>query len=55
MTIYETIIATYPEITGSEFVPHKGSILLADEGDGIVYLAKWNYAKPLPAGLKVGK
>jgi hypothetical protein len=55
MTIYDAIIETYPELTSSDFLPHSGSILLADDGDGIVYLAKWEYTKPLPAGLKVGK
>jgi hypothetical protein len=55
MSIYETIIATYTELTAEDFLPHSGSILLADDGDGIVYLAKWEYSQPLPEGLKVGK
>ena len=55
MTIYETIIETYPEITNADFVPHSGSIMLADDGDGVVYLSKWEYAKPIPDGLKIGK
>jgi len=55
MTIYETIIAKYPELTIADFLPHKGSILLSDDGDGVVYLAKWEYSKPVPDGLKIGK
>ena len=55
MTIYETIIQAYPELTDLEFVPPSGSILLQDDGDGVVYLAKWDYPKPIPKGLKIGK
>jgi hypothetical protein len=55
MTIYDTIIEAYPELTTADFVPHSGSITLADDGDGVVYLAKWDYSKPIPAGLKLGK
>ena len=53
--MYETITATYPELTDMDFLPNKGSILLKDDGDGIVYLAKWDYSKPMPEGLKLGK
>lgn len=55
MTIYETIISTYPELTNADFNPFSGSIALVDDGDGIQYLAKWDYSKPLPNGLKIGK
>jgi hypothetical protein len=55
MSIYETILQAYPEITTADFDPLNGSILLKDDGNGIVYLAKWDDAKPLPAGLKIGK
>jgi hypothetical protein len=55
MTIYEKIIAEYPELTESnEFI--RGSILIQndmdDEGDFIV---KWDYSKPIPDGLTIGK
>jgi hypothetical protein len=53
--MYELIIETYPELTSADFNPVGGSILLADDGDGVVYLSKWEYSKPIPAGLKVGK
>jgi len=57
MTLYDEIIAVYPELT---ITPEKdefafGSIRLCDDGDGIQYIAKWNYSKPIPAGLKLGK
>lgn len=57
MNLYEQIIATYPELvptaTKDEF--YNGSIELRDDGDGIAYIAKWEYSKPLPEGMKVGK
>jgi len=53
--MYETITAAYPELTDADFMPNSGSILLKDDGDGIVYLAKWDYSEPIPKGLKLGK
>jgi hypothetical protein len=53
--MFETITAAYPELTDSDFMPNTGSILLKDDGDGIVYLAQWDYSKPIPDGLKLGK
>ena len=53
--MYEEIIATYPELVDADFDPIRGSIHLKDDGDGVVYLAKWEYSKPLPKGLKLGK
>jgi hypothetical protein len=53
MSLYEKIIAEYPELEGSpEFI--NGSIRLQNDGDGD-YIAKWEYSKPLPKGLKIGK
>lgn len=55
MSLYEQIIAAYPELTdSSEFA--SGSIRLQNDSDGFGdYIAKWEYSKPLPAGLSVGK
>jgi hypothetical protein len=53
MSIDKIIKETYPEITDDEFV--FGSILLQDDGDGIQYIKKWEYSKPIPAGLSLGK
>ena len=53
--MYETITEAYPELTDNDFLPNSGSILLKDDGDGIVYLAKWDYSKPVPEGIKLGK
>jgi hypothetical protein len=55
MTPYDKIIATYSEITDADFHPMTGTILLFDDGDGIQYIKSWNYSKPIPAGLKLGK
>jgi hypothetical protein len=53
--MYEKIIANYPELTDADFIPETGSIHLKDDGDGVIYIAKWEYTKPLPSGLKLGK
>jgi len=54
MSLYEKIIAVYPELleTPEEFV--NGSIRLQNDGDGD-YVAKWEYEKPLPKGMKIGQ
>ena len=56
MRLFDTIIAEYPELENNldEF-NGLGSIVLRDDGDGIQYIAKWEYSKPLPKGLKIGK
>ena len=55
MTIIETILATYPELEGTDLYFTHG-IKLQDDSDGTgVYIAEWSYSKPLPDGMKVGK
>ena len=51
----EEIISIYPELTISDFAPQTGCISLRDDGDSVVYLAKWEYSKPIPEGMKLGK
>ena len=53
MTIYDTIIATYSELVDSVAF-RDGTITLQNDGDGD-YIAAWNYTKPIPKGLKLGK
>lgn len=53
MGLYEVITAEYPELTLQDFF--KGAIELRDDGDGIQYIAKWEYSKPIPDGLTLGK
>ena len=55
MTLREEILAAYPELEGTRTFAD-GIILLQDDSDGLgVYIAEWNYSKPLPDGLTVGK
>jgi hypothetical protein len=53
MDLYTIIKNTYPEIDDFEFVD--GKIRLQDDGDGIQYIAKWEYEEPIPQGLSLGK
>jgi hypothetical protein len=56
MTLWEQIIAVYPELTDVDFHPDFGSINLFDDSDGQgAYIAKWEYSKPIPEGMKLGK
>lgn len=55
MTLFQQITNIYAELTDADFEPIKGSILLKDDGDGVQYIAQWNYSKPLPEGMKIGK
>ena len=55
MDLFTQITNAYPELVDADFHPKTGSILLQDDGDGIQYIAKWEYSKPLPDGMKVGK
>jgi len=55
MELWEKVIATYPEIKPTDDFQLLG-IYLQDDSDGLgAYIAKWNYSKPIPAGLKLGK
>ena len=56
MNTYEIIVNAYPELTDSDFQPPMGTIFLRDDSDGLgIYIEKWEYSKPLPEGMKVGK
>ena len=53
MGLYETIINVYPELTDLNF---EKLISLQDDSDGQgAYIAAWNYSKPIPDGLTLGK
>lgn len=55
-TLVETILETYPELSADDFHPVSGDICLQDDSDGQgTYIYKWNYSKPIPDGLKLGK
>jgi hypothetical protein len=58
MSKYDEIVAVYPELIPNEKIDLfgiNGCIELRDDGDGIDYISKWEYSKPIPAGLKLGK
>jgi hypothetical protein len=55
MDLFNEIILIYPELTSDDFDRIQGQIKLQDDGDGIQYIAKWEYSKPIPDGLKLGK
>lgn len=54
MALWEQIIEAYPEIQPTDNFQQLG-IFLKDDGDGVVYIVKWEYSKPIPEGLKLGK
>ena len=55
MSLLNQITETYPELTIDDFHYRDGLIHLQDDGDGIEYIKKWDYDKPIPNGLKLGK
>ena len=55
MELWEKIIAEYPEIKATDDFTELG-IYLQDDADGLgAYIAKWEYNKPIPEGLTLGK
>jgi hypothetical protein len=44
MTLYEKIIAIYPELTDADFMPSLGTIMLQNDSDGRGdYIREWNH------------
>lgn len=54
MELWEKIINALPEIKATDPFIDLG-IVIKDDGDGIQYIAKWEYSKPIPDGLFLGK
>ncbi len=55
MELWEKIIEAFPEINPTDDFRKLG-IFLQDDSDGQgAYIAKWDYSKPIPDGLKLGK
>jgi hypothetical protein len=57
MSLHKELVLALPELAEkeNEFL-HGGTISLCDDSDGQgAYIEKWEYAKPLPKGFKVGK
>jgi len=54
MTLPEQIIEFYPELANKDF-QREGIHLQNDSDDFGDFIAEWNYPKPIPKGLKLGK
>ena len=55
MELWQKIIEAYPEISPTDNFKTLG-IHLQDDSDGVgAYIAKWEYSKPIPEGLTLGK
>jgi len=55
MNLFEIIQNAYPELTPKDFLP-RGLIGLRNDSDGVGdYIEKWEYSKPIPDGLTLGK
>jgi len=54
MDFFNQIIGIYPELTSDNFGKLE-TIELRDDGDSVQYINVWNYSKPIPDGLKLGK
>jgi hypothetical protein len=54
MELWQKIIEALPELDG--LVLFENGIELQDDSDGVgAYIREWNYSKPIPKGLKLGK
>ena len=55
MKLWEQIIEAYSEINPTDNFSDLG-IYLRDDSDGVgAYIDKWEYSKPIPEGLTLGK
>jgi hypothetical protein len=55
MTLYDKLVAIYPELAEDENILRR-EIVLRDDSDGQgAYIEKWDYSKPIPEGLTLGK
>jgi hypothetical protein len=57
MSLYDELITAYPELENENDIRFwSNTIVLQDDSDGQgAYIAKWDYEKPIPEGLKLGK
>ena len=55
MSLFDDIVDFYPELTSADFGIN-GKIVLSDDLDEAgEHIAKWEYTKPIPEGMKLGK
>lgn len=55
MELWQIIFDAYPELESDRKL-FRETIVLQDDSDGVgAYIREWNYSKPIPAGLSLGK
>jgi hypothetical protein len=52
MTLYEKVIAAFPELADNANLDRLGIIIQNDSDGTGDYIAKWEYTSPLPKDLK---
>ena len=56
MNVFEKIVNAYPELLDNLDSFANGTISLRNDSDGVGdYIEGWNYSKPIPDGLTLGK
>lgn len=55
MELWEKIVEAYPEINATDDFRKLGIWLQNDSDDLGDYIVKWEYSKPIPEGLTLGK
>jgi len=56
MELWQKIVEVYPELSDNQYAAFSKEIILQDDSDGKgAYIAKWDYSKPIPEGLSLGK
>ena len=55
MQLWEKIIEAYPEIKATDNFIKLGIVLEINSNENEAFIAEWNYSKPIPEGLKLGK
>jgi hypothetical protein len=56
MELWQKIIEAYPEVADNDYAAFLEQIILQDDSDGVgAYIAHWEYSKPIPEGLTLGK
>ena len=56
MELWQQITQVYPELADNNFAAFTKQVILRDDSDGVgAYIEKWEYSKPIPNGLTLGK
>ena len=56
MELWQQIIEVYPQLADNGYTAFTKEIILQNDSDGLGdYIAKWEYSKPIPEGLTLGK